>query len=93
MLRHDSVGPEVIRKLLARFVECLAELLTCSVSAEERVLTVAGKRQFTRLSAFVETYAAFLYVRLEGLGIDNSQAGEDIFRFRMGQENYGLSRV
>src|SRR5690349_4264179 len=92
MVLHDNVGPKLIGKLPARFIESLAEPLTRPVSPEKWIVTIAGKCEFAWLPRFVETDATFLQVSLAGLRIDYAHPGQDSLRFRRLQENYVLSR-
>jgi len=75
VLRHDNVGPKLIGKLPARFIESLAEPLTRPVSPEKWIVTIARKCQFARLPRFVETDATFPHVTLAGLRIDHAHTG------------------
>jgi hypothetical protein len=85
-LRHDNVCPELISKLRACLVKCLAEPLARPVTPEECIVAIAGKRQLARLPGLVVAYAAFLHVARAGLGINDSHAGQDRLPSRLLQE-------
>src|SRR5438445_3288396 len=86
VLRHEDVGPELKTEFRACFVERLAKPFASAVAGQERVLTIAGKRQLARLAGLVVADSAFFNVAFARLGIDDSHEGQDMLLSRLLQQ-------